>query len=74
LKFIRINYLSYIYERYNVECKDKSIEEIIDEIAKKRGFIVKGGEIDYERTYNAIIDDYRKNKLGKIAFEIPTIE
>ncbi len=41
----------------------------LEGIAKKRGFIVGGGELDLYRTANAIIDDFRKGRLGKITLD-----
>ena len=42
---------------------------IFDEICKKRGYLLKGGESDYGRAARAIIDDLRKQRIGKICFE-----
>ncbi len=56
-------------ERYNVDVKDKSIIEIYDEICFSRGFLMKNKEVDYERGAKAILDDYRKGKLGKIILD-----
>lgn len=38
-------------------------------IAKKRGAIIAGGEIDYERVSNILLDDFRSGKLGRITLE-----
>lgn len=38
-------------------------------IAQKRGFKIRGGEADSERAAVALLDDYRKCRLGKIALE-----
>ena len=35
------------------------------------GFILRGGEFDYERGAKALIDDFRKGRLGKICLENP---
>lgn len=43
--------------------------ELIDSIAKKRGCIIKGGEIDYERVEKLILGDFRKGALGKVTFD-----
>ena len=43
--------------------------ELIEAIAKKRGCIIKGGEIDYERVSKLIVGDFRKGELGKVTFE-----
>ena len=38
---------------------------------KRRGFILRGGEYDYERGAKALIDDFRKGRIGKICLENP---
>lgn len=38
-------------------------------IAKKRGYILSKEEFDIERTANAIIDDFRKGKIGRITLD-----
>ena len=44
--------------------------EFVETIAKKRGCIIKGGEIDYERVAKLIVGDFRKGELGKVTFDI----
>ena len=44
---------------------------LFEGIALSRGFKVKGGEPDYERTAKTILDDFRKGRLGKIMLEKP---
>ncbi len=64
-------YPNSISERYKVDATGISEREIFEEIAKKRGFILRGGELDYERCAKAILDDFRKGKLGKITLDVP---
>ncbi len=45
--------------------------EILEMIGKKRGFLIKGGEIDYERTAVMLCDEFRGGRLGKITLELP---
>ena len=42
--------------------------EAVD-IAKKRGFYLKGGAIDYEKVYNTVINDLKSASLGKVTFD-----
>lgn len=61
-----------IEERYKLE----SVEglqgwEILELIGKKRGFLIKGGEIDYERAAVIVADEFRGGKLGRITLELP---
>ena len=46
-----------------------SIEELREIICRKRGYILKGGIIDIERYSKAVIDEFRKGRLGKICLE-----
>ena len=43
---------------------------IIDEIGKKRGALISGGNIDQEKVARIILDDFRSGKLGNITLEI----
>ena len=54
--------------RYNVDT-DLSGEEFLKAAARRRGYIIKGGEIDMERMASALLDDFRKGRLGKITLE-----
>lgn len=43
--------------------------DILNQIGKKRGCVVKGGEIDLERAAKILLTDFRTAKLGKICLE-----
>lgn len=45
--------------------------EILEMIGKKRGFLIKGGDIDYERAAVIVADEFRGGKLGRITLELP---
>ena len=55
--------------RYGVETENIPTIEIMDSIALKRGAILRGKEIDYTKTSNIILDEFRKGVLGKITLE-----
>lgn len=61
----------YIEERYKFSVKDKSAYDIILEIGKKRGCIVTGGEVDFSKACNIILDEFRKGIIGRITLELP---
>ena len=69
INYLNENYNGVLNTVYNVETKDFTGYEIFTQIAKRRGAIKKGGEIDEERCANLIISDLRKGKLGKIYFK-----
>ena len=63
-------YKDNLKERFTIDEFD--IDDVIptyDIIGKKRGCIVSGGEIDYDKVSNIIIKDLREGKLGKITFD-----
>ena len=49
--------------------KENKILEIMNLIANKRGAIISGGEIDYEKVSAIILNDFRTGKIGKITLE-----
>ena len=55
--------------RYNVDTQDKTALEIYEDIAAAKKFMLRGGEVDYERTAKTIVDDFRKTRLGRITLE-----
>lgn len=56
--------------KYNVYYDENTPHiDILNAIAKKRGCIVKGGEIDLERVSKLLIMDFRNGKFGKICLE-----
>lgn len=59
-------YPKELEERFSVQVENKTPLEIMEEIAERRKYVVRGGEIDYERTAKAILDDFRKGRIGKI--------
>ena len=61
----------YIENRYGVSIIDKSSYDIILEIGRKRGCIVSGGEVDFSKACNIILDEFRKGVIGRISLEFP---
>jgi ribosome biogenesis GTPase A len=45
--------------------------EILFDIGKKRGCLISGGDVDYDRAARILLDEFRACKLGKIVLETP---
>lgn len=45
--------------------------ELLEEAAKKRGFLISKGEYDIERMANTLLSEYHDGKLGRISLEKP---
>ncbi len=62
-------YPKRLEERYGITGGTQS--EMLDAVCARRGFIMRGGEYDYERGIRAVIDDFRKGRLGRITLDSP---
>lgn len=47
--------------------------EILCAVGKKRGCLVKGGQIDINRISNILMDEFRSGKIGRISLERPEV-
>lgn len=70
LRFLKEHYPERLTERYQID-PHLEIIEMFDAIGKLRGCLLKGGEIDYDKTTDIIIRDIRSEKLGKLTFDFP---
>jgi ribosome biogenesis GTPase A len=68
LSFLKTNYPNRLKERYDIK-EDLDVEEMLDHIAKFRGCLSKGAQIDYERVYKIILTDIRNKNLGGLSFD-----
>ncbi len=75
LSFYIISILNELYpekikERYKVDNIDiENITTFYDQIGKTRGALSKGGEVDYEKVYNIIINDLKNNNINNITLD-----
>ena len=68
---LAIAYPEYLTERYGITDFSEKLG-MYEAVCKRRGFIFRGGEFDYERGAKAIVDDFRKGRTGKICLETAT--
>lgn len=70
---LRKSYPQMLAERYKLgdmkNYEDYTDLELFELIGKKRGFLISGGEIDYERTANMLLEEFRSTKIGKITLD-----
>ncbi|WAJ16852.1 ribosome biogenesis GTPase YlqF [Bacillus paralicheniformis] len=71
LRFLEENYPERLKKRYDLEEIPEEIAALFDEIGKKRGCLMAGGEINYDKTTEVIIRDIRTEKFGPLSFEKP---
>ena len=73
IKFLAEKRPGTLAARYDIQETGAPLE-ILTAIAVKRGFMRKGGEADEDKAALALIDDFRKTRLGKIVLETPEDE
>ncbi|MDO5725459.1 MAG: ribosome biogenesis GTPase YlqF [Tissierellia bacterium] len=57
-----------LINRYNIAEYENGLDSM-EAIARKRGAILRGAEIDYTKTANIVLDEFRKGILGNITLE-----
>jgi ribosome biogenesis GTPase A len=65
IQFMLTHYKTRLYERYELT----SDEDVIRQIATKRGALLKNNEIDELRVYHIFLQDLRSGKLGGVTFD-----
>ncbi len=70
LKYMFDNYQDLLFNRYGSFSLDgEDYTEAYEYIGRKRGCLVKGNEVDYNKVSNIIIKDLRDGYLGKVTFD-----
>lgn len=65
-------YPKALLDRYKVEAElEESGYDLLAKAGKKRGFVMRGGEINTERMANVLLDEFRGGKLGRFTLELP---
>lgn len=72
LKATAAPYKSLLDARYKTDLDvSKEPYDILCDIGRKRGMVIRGGEIDTERAAVMLLDEYRAGTIGKITLELP---
>ena len=73
------SYPDTLNERYKITIPERTGEEVgleygydlLERAARKRGFLISGGETDTERMARILLDEFRGGKLGRFTLETP---
>ena len=70
LKYMYDNYKSSLEDRYGLTYLDEDdYSNAYEIIGRKRGCLIRGNEVDYQKVSNLIIRDLREGYLGKVTFD-----
>ncbi len=65
---LKEKYPQHLKERYGIEEESEPLE-MLNRVCVRRGFILRGNDFDYERAEKAVIDDFRKGRLGRVTLD-----
>ncbi len=68
IDYLKERYPGVLAKRYGIE-EEKEPLKVLEEIAKVRGCLKRGEELDYEKAAGLIFDDFRSGKTGRITLE-----
>ena len=66
---LKEKYPNLLKSKYGIEDVDVPALDLFNAICVRRGFLRRGGEYDYDRCSVAVIDDFRKGRIGKIILD-----
>jgi ribosome biogenesis GTPase A len=71
---ILARYPQLITARYGLQSEPDAVLDgvsVIEGVARRRGFLLKGGGVDLEKAAHTLLQDYRTGTLGRISLETP---
>jgi len=74
LTFLGRHYPEALKERYGIGAEESETiapAAMLEQVARMRGCLLKGGEADLSKAAAIVIDDFRSGKLGRITLEFP---
>ena len=75
LGYLAENYPQSLIERYKLEFDENDDgPALLENVGRKRGMVVSGGEINTERAAITVLDEFRSGKLGRITLEMPEVK
>ena len=65
-------YPDAVAERYRIAAaENETAYDLLEKAARKRGFLVSGGELDMDRMATTLLTEYHNGKLGRLTLEFP---
>lgn len=69
IKMLCAGYPGVLAARFGIDEQNPSAESILEQIARRRGMLISGGEPDFERAAVMLLDEFRGGKLGRMTLE-----
>ena len=73
MDYLSRRYASVLAERYKIEVEpEDSGYDLLEKAGRKRGFLMRGAQVDTQRMARVLLDEFRGGKLGR--FTLETVE
>ena len=70
LNYLLTNAPNILVERYKLKEEEMTdVDTILESIGRRRGCLVSGGIVDFDKARRIILQDYRNTKLGTITLD-----
>ena len=68
-------YPEAVRERYQIEADaEESGADLLCRIGQRRGYLLRGGLVDTDRTARVVLDEYRSGRIGRFTLEQPEVQ
>lgn len=72
MAYLGAHYPSALQERYQIDASEEdSGYDLLQKAGRKRGFLMRGAEVNTERMARVLLDEFRGGKLGRFTLETP---
>ena len=72
MEYLGRHYADIVSERYKITIEEEdSGYDLLTKAGRKRGFLMRGAEVDTERMARILLDEFRGGKLGRFTLETP---
>lgn len=69
LKTLSVMAPAILREKYDIEDTGADPQLLLEQAGRRRGCLLSGGAIDYDRAEMVVLNDFRSGKLGKITLD-----
>lgn len=70
LEYLSVNYPERLTVRYNISEIPSHMPKLLEEIGRRRGYLLSGGDIDILRTSENLLKEFREGKLGRFTLDV----
>ena len=75
MDYLAAHYADTLTERYKIEVEPGDTGyELLEKAGRKRGFLMRGAQVDTERMARILLDEFRAGKLGRFTLETAPTE